>query len=147
MSHIVIHEDTNNVTQYAPFDDVQSAAAYLEELHNADGPTNARLFALEEVHFAVRSYVKVEIDDVAPAPISDVEPSAVFTDAPADTAVEAAEPVAETPQTSEDDADEEVDTVEYVEAAMAPVDTYAQVPVTDLDDAAPGEVRRGLFGR
>ncbi|MDW3220878.1 MAG: hypothetical protein R8F63_19925 [Acidimicrobiales bacterium] len=141
MSHIVIHEDTHNVTQYAPFDDVQSAAAYLEELHNADGPTNARLFALEEVQFAVRSYVKVEID--AAGPISEVDPAPVFTDAPAEPVV-----TAETGERAEDDDwDDDADTVEYVEAAMAPVDAYAPPPVDDLDEAAPGEVRRGLFGR
>ncbi|MEM7140289.1 MAG: hypothetical protein AAF548_04590 [Actinomycetota bacterium] len=139
MSHIVIHDDQHQVTQYARFDNLQDAAAYLEELHNADGPTSAQLFTLEEVKFAVRSYVRVEIGDAAPepesspapAPVAATEPPAVFDDAPAE--------VAETPV-------EEIDTVEYVEAAMAPVDAFA--PTAEAPEEQPaGEVRRGLFGR
>ena len=37
-----------------------------------------------------------------------------------------------------------IDTVEYVEAAMAPVDAFAPVPAAEASSAEP---RRGLFGR
>ena len=67
MTHIVIHDDDSNVTHYAEFDDVQAAAGYLEDLVNRDGGSNARLFALEPVEFAVKSYVRVEIPGAAPA--------------------------------------------------------------------------------
>lgn len=134
MSHIVIHDDSNNVTHYARFDDVQAAAAYLEELHGSDGAIDARLFALDEVHFEVRSYVKVEIGEpTVAAAVSPVDPAPVFTD--------------EADPTAYDDRDDldEIETVEYVEAAMAPVDVYP--PANDVGDEPSGEPRRGLFGR
>lgn len=137
MSHIVIHDDSDNVTHYAEFDDVQSAATYLEGLVNHDDGANARLFALEPVEFAVKSYVRVEIgcaaDEPAPLPTAEVSALETVVEPPAP----APEPVAEEP------AD---DTVEYVEAAMAPVDTFA--PTSDrVEPDNGGEARRGLFGR
>lgn len=141
MSHIVIHDDSSNVTHYAEFDDLQDAASYLEDLVNQDGGASARLFALEPVEFAVKSYVRVEIGTAdATAHEAPVAPSAasvaveassteVITDAPVDDAVED-------------------DTVEYVEAAMAPPDAFAPTPpMSERDGNVGGEVRRGLFGR
>ena len=135
MTHIVIHDDSSNVTHYAEFDDVQAAASYLEDLVNRDGGANARLFALEAVEFAVKSYVRVEIGTAAPAP-------AVIADANDDTIDEA--PLAPA-EVSTDVAGD--DTVEYVEAAMAPIDAFAP-SASELNDGLPhGEPRRGLFGR
>jgi hypothetical protein len=157
MSHIVIHDDHNDVTHYAQFDDLGSAAAYLEDLVNADAESNARLFALEPVEFAVKSYVKIEIGsslDVPtppPAPVV-AEPTPVMstTVAPADDTVGHGDETVGHGDDTVGHGDETVghgdDTVEYVEAAMAPVDSYA--PMADTTDGAPaGEVRRGLFGR
>jgi hypothetical protein len=139
MTHIVIHDDTSNVTHYAEFDDVQAAASYLEDLVTRDRESNARLFALEPVEFAVKSYVRVEIG----APTA---PSA----APAETAgVDAATAPAEVAAVPDTVAAPVDDTVEYVEAAMGPVDTFAPVaPMSErIDDLSGGEPRRGLFGR
>jgi hypothetical protein len=130
MTHIVIHDDSSSVTHYAEFDDVQAAASYLEDLVNRDGGANARLFALEPVEFAVKSYVRVEIGTAAPA--------AEIADAIDD-------PVDEAPLAPADVAAD--DTVEYVEAAMAPFDAFA-TSASELTDGLPGgETRRGLFGR
>lgn len=130
MSHLVVHDDHNGVTHYAPFDDLRNAAAYLEELHNSGSAVDARLYSLEEVHFEVRSYVKVEIGEpsVPPAGVAD-------------------EPVA--PRAVSDDVAEDDATVEYVEAAMVPVGSYPPVPEMPemIDEPSSGEVRRGLFGR
>lgn len=152
MSHIVIHDDSDSVTRYAEFDDVQSAAAYLEDLVNDDAGANARLFALDPVEFAVKSYVRVEIggiaDDPAPLVAKTSEPETVA--GPPDAAVLAETP-ADDPVASDDvgDGTELDDTVEYVEAAMAPVDSFAPAPpMSDLVEAdTGGEARRGLFGR
>ena len=160
MSHIVIHDDSSNVTHYAEFDDVQAAAAYLEDLVNADADSNARLFALEPVEFAVKSYVRIEIgapgeaatesagsesagsssagsgstgsegEDETDVPLLATE---VFTDAAADDA--------------NDDDDAVDDSVEYIEAAMAPSDPISPAPMPEYDDVPGGDVRRGLFGR
>lgn len=136
MSHIVIHDDSSNVTHYAEFDDLQAAASYLEDLVNEDAESNARLFALEPVEFAVKSYVKIEIG-TADATVSDAD-DASESDAPEPATADA---VVFT------DAPEE-DTVEYVEAAMAPVDAYAVAPPSEpVDDLGGGDARRGLFGR
>lgn len=140
MSHIVIHDDDSNVTHYAEFDDLQAAASYLEDLVNQDADSNARLFALEPVEFEVKSYVKVEIGTVTPAEPDvtrpAVEPAVVV-------AVEAE------PETDEVFTDAPVDdTVEYVEAVMAPVDVYAADPMPErVEEIVAGESRRGLFGR
>ena len=134
MTHIVIHDDSSNVTHYAEFDDVRAAVSYLEDLVNADGGSNARLFALEPVEFAVKSYVRVEIaEPAAAAPVEAVDDRIAAEPTPAE--------VAAVPP--------EDDTVEYVEAAMAPVDAFA--PVTPASEPMEGltgsEPRRGLFGR
>ncbi|MEZ5168916.1 MAG: hypothetical protein R2695_21415 [Acidimicrobiales bacterium] len=61
MSHLVIHEDSDAVTHYSQFDDVAAAVTFLEALHNDHGVEGARLFSLQPVEFAVKSYVRVEI--------------------------------------------------------------------------------------
>lgn len=141
MTHIVIHDDDSNVTHYAEFDDVQAAAAYLEDLVNRDGGSNARLFALEPVEFAVKSYVRVEIPGAAPA-------AGTVAAGPVDTAVEEVAP-AELPTMAVATEAPIDDTVEYVEAAMASADAFAPItPVVDVGEVPnSGEPRRGLFGR
>ena len=51
MSHIVIHDDVDGVTQFRQFDDLGNAVTFLEEQQNAAGGSNAKLFELNEVHF------------------------------------------------------------------------------------------------
>lgn len=137
MTYIVIHDDDSNITHYAEFDDVPAAASHLEDLVNRDGGSNARLFALEPVEFAVKSYVRVEIAGAAPAPATNAAGHADEVDAVAPPTA----PVA--PAVPVDD------TVEYVEAAMAAADAFAPInPVADVGDGpTSGEPRRGLFGR
>ena len=129
MSHIVIHDDSDGITQYRQFDDVGDAARYLERLHNVEGIHEARLYALHEVEFSIRAYVKVEIDST-PAP----EPEVATFSEPA--------PVAHEPEPIDDG-------VEYVDASA--VELYEDPPELGPEPAdAPmptGEPRRGLFGR
>lgn len=143
----MIHDDTSTVPHYAEFDDVQAAASYLEDLVTRNGESNARLFALEPVEFAVKSYVRVEIgvsSTDAPAAVEDVAvaPTMVAEVPAADDAID------EMADVNVDDTVED-DTVEYVEAAMAPVDAFSPVaPMSEhLDDLPGSEPRRGLFGR
>lgn len=157
MSHIVIHDDVDGVTQYRQFDDLGNAVAYLEEQQNAHDASGAKLYELDEVHFEVKSYVKIEIvDDEAAAAadsIAEVE--------------EADEPVAEAEPTPEPEpaAPDEVTVaaeMNYVEAAMSePIEAFASEAFAPADlspefappepesvEANPGgDVRRGLFGR
>ena len=131
MTHIVIHDDSSNVTQYAQFDGVQAAASYLEDLVNSGDGSNAQLFALEPIEFAVKSYVRIEVVGAVPTP--DTEP-----DTDAHEHFQEATDASPAPEAPVDDM------VEYVDAAS--VDSY--VSVGELGDGATsGEPRRGLFGR
>ena len=150
MTHIVIHDDSQHVTHYAEFDDVRSAAAYLEDLVNDEGGADARLYALEPVEFAVKSYVRVEIGGSAES-----VPAAHFPSADTDALESADHKSVDHRPLDEDSASHDVftdepvdDTVEYVEAAMASVDAFAPPSMPERSgEPAPGEVRRGLFGR
>ena len=161
MSHIVIHEDSAGSTQYRQFDDLGSAVQFIEEQRN-DGVDSARLFELNEIHLAVKSYFKVEIADAAAeapaaaAPV--VEPPAPVVDAPViETPVAPVEleTVEAVPAAVADAVAEPIDDVSYVEAAMAsPIDAFAteapplsDFPSDPVESAPSTEVRRGLFGR
>lgn len=157
MSHIVIHDDVDGVTQFRQFDDLGNAVTYLEEQQNAATGSDAKLYELNEVHFEVKSYVKIEIvDDVAPAETE--EPAEMAAD-PVDAAEAGSmsEPVAIAPDEVTHAAE-----MSYVEAAMAePIEAFASEAFAPADPApefAPpepetvdsnpgGDVRRGLFGR
>jgi len=142
VSHIVIHDDRDGVTQYRRLDDLQASVDHLEMLHNADGIEGPRLFTLHEVEFEVKSYMKVEIGSSEPEPGLSDTPG--LSDAPA-TPIDA--PDAELLPPAQD--------VEYVEEAMAPIETmettsipdYAATVAESVGTASQSDVRRGLFGR
>jgi hypothetical protein len=139
MSHIVIHNNSDYVAQYRQFDDVQDAVTYLEQLHNTDGVKGARLFAMQEVPFEVKSYVKIELGSAGV-----VTPSATPVSAPAPAPVVAPEVIAPA------EVAREVETVSYIEASLASVDEAAPVaPARDVSESERGsaDIRRGLFGR
>ena len=139
MSHIVIHDDSNGVTQYRQFDELEAAVEHLENLHNGDDDARARLYRLDEVEFEVKSYVRVEIGGTRPEERDEV------------THIPASE---QEILPAEDDLDD-VDDIEYVEAAMGPIETmeatpvpeYASDPADEPVASGQGESRRGLFGR
>lgn len=157
MSHIVIHDDNDNITQYRQFEDVQAAAAYLEALHNHDGITGARLYALDEVAFAVRSYVKVEIG--VPAPVAPAVSMDSGPFAPNDAV--SPEPVSHVEVTGpaeghgehagDDEASshDEHEPVLHPDSSLASMEAFAPTAEPQLVDESIGgsEVRRGLFGR
>jgi hypothetical protein len=137
MSHIVIHNNSDYVAQYRQFDDVQDAVTYLEQLHNTDGVKGARLFAMQEVPFEVKSYVKIELGSAGV-----VTPSAAPGSAPA--------PVVAPEVIAPAEVAHEVETVSYIEASLASVDEAAPVaPARDVSESERGsaDIRRGLFGR
>ena len=159
MSHIVIHEDSAGSTQYRQFDDLGSAVQFIEEQRN-DGVDSARLFELNEIHLAVKSYFKVEVaESAAAAPAAPVvETPSPAVEAPvADTPVAPVETetVEAVPAAVADVVAEPIDDVSYVEAAMAsPIDAFAteapplsDFPADPVESGPSTEVRRGLFGR
>lgn len=166
MSHIVIHDDVDGVTQFRQFDDLGNAVTFLEEQQNAATGSNAKLYELNEVHFEVKSYVKIEIVDDDAASIETAET------ADADDSVEMAAESVETAEPESESTDEPVAVapdevtpaaeMSYVEAAMAePIEAFASEafapadpapefapPEPEMADSNPGaDVRRGLFGR
>ena len=143
MSHIVIHNNSDYVAQYRQFDDVQDAVTYLEQLHNTDGVKGARLFAMQEVPFEAKSYVKIELGSAGA-----VTPSAGPFSAPAPARAEA--PVVAPEVIAPAEVAQEVETVSYIEASLASVDEAAPVaPARDVSESERGsaDIRRGLFGR
>ena len=136
MPHIVIHDDRDGVTQYRQFDDLQASVDHLEMLYNADGVEGPRLYTLHEVKFEVKSYIRIEIGSPEPEPAP--LPATV-------TPIDAPDP--ELLRGAQD--------VEYVEAAMAPIETmetasipeYADTVAESVGPTGQSEVRRGLFGR
>lgn len=140
MSHIVIHDDIDGITQYRQFDDLGQAVAFVEERRNTAGLEGAKLYALDEVAFEMKPYFKVEVVEAASAMLApafdEAEPEVLPT----------------------------VETVTYVEASPQPLETMARdtTPLTGFEqpamesvpsfDDAPipptgSDVRRGLFGR
>ncbi|MEQ8841993.1 MAG: hypothetical protein RIB98_13510 [Acidimicrobiales bacterium] len=151
MSHIVIHDDNDDVTHYVEFDDVQEAASYLEELVTDDEGTNARLFALEPVQFAVKSYVRIEIGaadttSATTATAAQVVPARADAAQAADDYTADENPIVDG-EVFTDEPDDEV--IEYVEASVVPVDPFApdEVGTRRSDESPAGDSRRGLFGR
>lgn len=160
MSHIVIHDDVDGVTQYRQFDDLGNAVTFLEEQQNAASGSNAKLYELNEVHFEVKSYVKIEIVDDGVAPV-DASAPAEAAPVPAPAATVDAEPAVEPTAVTPDEVTTAAE-MSYVEAAMAePIETFASeafapaeprsdyvAPEPETVDSNPGgDVRRGLFGR
>lgn len=137
VSHIVIHDGADAVTQYEQFDDMAAAIAYVEELRNRDGVESARLFELQEVAFEMKAYFKVELDGQAPAAevIGSAEVVATAPDPEMvfETTSEPIEAVA-TKTSSSSDGDEDAD--EDADPSDEPRLT-----------STGGEARRGLFGR
>ena len=140
MSHIVIHDDVDGVTQFRQFDDLGNAVTFLEEQQNAATGSNAKLYELNEVHFEVKSYVKIEIVDDDAASIETAET------ADADESVEMAAESVETAEPESESTDEPVAVapdevtpaaeMSYVEAAMAePIEAFASEAFAPADPA------------
>ncbi len=156
VSHIVIHDDPQNVTQYRQFDDLSNAVAYLEDTKNTEGIENAHLFALEEVKFEVKQYFKVEVvEDVdATDSVDDVdavEPSSSLWP-PTESPPAPSAPAPEILPTAEDAAFADALPDSPAEGSGADSMTLSEGTASESDGPREamlpgGEPRRGLFGR
>ena len=134
MSHIVIHDDANGVTQYQQFSELDAAIAHVEALRNESGVDHARLFELSEVVYEMKAYFKVELGTPALAAGPTMETVA-------------------TPEILPTAAETEM----VFETASEPIEASASLaslgddPVTELENSrltgAGSDGRRGLFGR
>ena len=134
MSHMVIFQTPGGSPGYNQFDSLPEAVAFVERLRNEQGIDNARMFALEEIKFEIRTVYKVEVQALNPG-ASAARPAAVSAPAPAPAPAAAPAPApapAPTPAAPGQP------------AFTSPEPTPAAVP-----EPAPEEkpARRGLFGR
>jgi len=61
VSHMVIFQTPGGSPGYNQFDSVNEAVAFVEKLRNEQGIENARMFALEEIKFDIKTYYRVEL--------------------------------------------------------------------------------------
>lgn len=120
MSHMVIFQTPGGSPGYNQFDSVNEAVAFVEKLRNEQGIENARMFALEEIKFDIKTYYRVELQALnsgAGAPAGQAAPAG-------------GEPRAfSAPQ---------------AQPAPAPAPQAQPAPAPEPEAPAP---RRGLFGR
>lgn len=82
MSHMVIFQTPDGNPGYNQFEELPEAVAFVEDLRNVQGVETARIFALEEVKFAFKSYFRVEVDPPMVGPAgSTAAPAASFAPA------------------------------------------------------------------
>lgn len=128
MAHMVIFQTPDGNPGYNQFDTVEAAVAFVEQLRNEQGVSNARMFALEEIKFEFKPYYRVEL-----AALTSGEPATATPPAPVAAPAEA--PVAPAP----------------AEAYSAPAPDDAADLSSPVGAVATGDgdaqLRRGLFGR
>ncbi len=146
MSHMVIYRGADGKPGYHQTEEIHDAVAFVEELRNAQGVEQARIFRMEEVRFEYQPYFRVQIaESGARLSAAPVTPEVTATSSPG---VEAAAPAAAAPVTP-------------APAASAPTIAAPSGNVTPSSEpssnpngaSSPAEsdngvgARRGLFGR
>ena len=139
MSYIVIHDDSNGVSQFRQVESIDSAAEFVERLRNREGVMTARIFDLVPVAFEMKPYFKVELGEAeSTTPAAPAEPGPVER-------IEVPDEPEVLPTASDADV--------VFETLTEPIETIASVssaePVADSEPSlsGAGETRRGLFGR
>jgi len=133
---MVIFQTPDGNPGYNQFDTVEAAVAFVEQLRNTQGVSNARMFALEELKFDFKPYYRVELAalNAGAAPSAPAPPAAApVVDAPAPPLqVVPPAPSADAPPVPTASADD----------LSSPV---GSAPAGDVDGEP--QLRRGLFGR
>ncbi len=145
MTHIVIHDDGDAVTQYRQFDEQGHAVAYLEELRNTSRVDDAKLFTLDEVKFEVKQYFKVEVLDTTPAPIDDSVPAPVVESLQRPEVLPTAEDVTYVEAAMQEPI--EAIATEATDSEMPPPPVGFEDPIEAAVPSGASDGRRGLFGR
>ena len=68
MSHMVIFQTPGGSPGYNQFDSLSEAVSFVEKLRNEQGIENARMFALEEIKFDIKTVYKVELQALNAGP-------------------------------------------------------------------------------
>lgn len=78
MSHMVMFRSAEGKPGYHPTESLDEAIVFVEHLRNQEQVADARIFRMEEVPIAVKTYYKVEVSSVpsgnAPSPTSSASP-------------------------------------------------------------------------
>jgi len=64
MDHVVFYPDSDDEPAFRRFDAMDDAVSFVEHLRNADGVTEASLYALTPVPLVVKTYFRVEVPPV-----------------------------------------------------------------------------------
>lgn len=144
MTHMVIYRSVDNQTVFHQVESLEDAARHVETLRNAGQGGDARIFRMEEVKIAVKTYYRVEV--------AVDEPQAAASDTPA--VAEPAQPapvaatVAADPAPAPAAAPAPAETATSPAAAPAGASTVAAVKPETAGAGANGAGGRfGLFGK
>ena len=157
MSHMVIFQTPGGSPGYNQFDSINEAVAFVEKLRNEQGIENARMFALEEIKFDIKTYYRVELQALnsgAGAPSAQApsgEPKAFSAPqqpapapAPAPQAQPAPAPVQPAPAPAPQAQPAPAPAPAPAPMQPAPAPQAQPAPAPEPEAPAP---RRGLFGR
>ena len=145
MTHIVIYDDLDAMTQYRQFDDLENAVSYLEELRNSAEEDDAKLFALDEVRFEVKQYFKIEVLDAAPTAVDEASGHPLVESLQAPEILPTAEDVTYVDAVLQ--APIEAEAVETTGSEPSEPPAEFEEPIEAAVPGAGNESRRGLFGR
>ena len=134
MSHMVIFQTPGGSPGYNQFDSLSEAVSFVEKLRNEQGIENARMFALEEIKFDIKTVYKVELQALNAGPSA----SAPRSVAPSEPAPAPAPQPAPAPASQPAPAP-----APSAQPAPAPAAQPAPAPAPEPEQPA----RRGLFGR
>lgn len=149
MAHMVIFQTPDGNPGYNQFDTVEAAVAFVEQLRNEQGVSNARMFALEEIKFDFKPYYRVELAALTTGtgPASTVAPPpAPISAAPVVSSTPAPEAPPAPPEPESPAHDDSDDTSPAATAPSNAADLSSPVGVGPVTDGEP-QLRRGLFGR
>ena len=90
MSHMVIFRSTDGKPGYHETESLDQAISFVEHLQNQEQVPDARIFRMEEIPIAVKTYYKVEVSPAASSPAQ--APSAVVGSSPVAPSASASSP-------------------------------------------------------
>ncbi|HVE47289.1 MAG TPA: hypothetical protein VNA57_11155 [Acidimicrobiales bacterium] len=90
MSHMVMFRSADGKPGYHPTESLEEAISFVEHQRNQGQVPDARIFRMEEIPIAVKTYYKVEVSPVEPAKAAVPQASPVAPPAPAPAAPPAA---------------------------------------------------------
>ncbi len=152
VSHIVIYTDSRGDSVHRECNGITEAAAIVEALRNDNGISDARIYSLSEIKYAIRTAYRVEVTDTAAPAVADAAPAPEGTNgAPNTPPVVAAAPPPPAEAAAPEPAAQQGASAFTAFAAEPPPPPPPPAAAEPAEEAAPAPpaapARRGLFGR